>query len=629
MKKWKIGILFLVLTVVFGVPVSVNAATSEQREACKQKMTEMLRTAETEPQNISQYRMKGNEIDELFAEIRHGDGAEICGGYYPSTDFSYTIYIFGGYVRSIQLINVNEDALVRYEQMVPVIDSIVAGVEEDMSDLDKIIYLHDTIVDMTAYRDIDSKTIFTASGVFVDRQAVCAGYAKALNVLLRRVGLETSYVRGTSLNHGWTYVKLDGQWYHIDPTWDDTRTPVAGKISRANLLRNDTEFSKDHGVWEVQVVDETSESTKYEDWLVHDIVGEMKFENGRWYCLDTKSRTVVAIDAVNNCKETLFDYSCLGSVALVDVAEDQIILNVNGKEIGQTVGQWQIASEEAKEELQITTDGGVACPLDFSNLAYWRTGHYDSVYGAYCLNRTRICLNDLIENVWDRYVVTIGDEDFKVAIAEYNARKKIIGFVELGNGEVYVPSEEVIYLGVSVFNSVQSKGMSFEVYEEMFANGFSVGFNLDGEEKEPEYETENVPEEEMQGEATQGDTILSLDFSDITLWRTGHYDAVYGAYCLNRTRICLTDLIENTQERYGVVIGAEDYKVAIREYNARKKIIGSAELGDGEVYVPSEGTIYLGVSVFNSVQSKGVSFEVYEEMFANGLVVGFTLGGEE
>lgn len=613
MKKWKIGIVSLLLMVICSVPVSANAATAEQREACKQKMTEMLRTAETEPQMISQYKMRGNEIDELFAEIRHGDGAELCGGYYPSVDFSYTIYIFGGYVRSIQLINVNEDALTRYEQMVPVIDSIVAGVEEDMSDLDKVIYLHDVLVDRVVYKETD-KSMYIASGALVDRQAVCAGYAKALNVLLRRVGLETTYVKGKSLNHGWTYVKLDGQWYHIDPTWDDTRTPVAGKISRANLLRNDTEFSKNHGVWEVQVVDESSESSKYEDWLVHDIVGEMRFENGRWYCLDTKTRTVIAVDAVNNCKETLFDYSYLGSVTFVDAVEDQIILNVNGMEYSRTVEEWKAVSEEAKEAVQIIPGGGAICPLDFSNLGFWRTGHYDATYGAYCLNKTRICLNDLIENVQERYVVTIGDENYKVAIAEYNARKKIIGFVELGNGEVYAPSEEVIYLGVSVFNSVQSKGISFETYEEMFANGFSVGFNLDVEEEEPENEIGDVQQD--------GGVTLSLDFSDIAYWRTGHYDATYGAYCLNRTRICLKDLMESIQGQHVVVIGSDEYKVAIREYNARKKIIGSVELGNGEIYNPSDEAVYIGISVFNCVQPKGVSFDTYESMFANGFVVG-------
>lgn len=630
MKKWKIGVLFLWLMIVCGVPLSANAATLEQREACKQKMMEMLRTAETEPQTISEYRVTGSEVDELFAEIRHGDGAELCGGYYPATDFIYTVSFFGGYVRTIQLVDVNADALTRYEQMVPVIDSIIAGLEDDMSDLDKIIYLHDAIVEMTDYKVLDSKTIFTASGVFLERKAVCAGYAKAFNVLLRRIGLETSYVASASLNHGWSYVKLDGEWYHVDSTWDDTRTPVAGQVSRANLLRNDKEFSKNHSTWEVKVIDETSESAKYESWLVHDVVGDMIFENGRWYYLDTKDKTVVALDAVNNSSETLFSYADFGSVAMVDVLEDRIILSVNGKEISQTAEQWEAASIEDKEEVQITPDagvvedvmmspnGGLAASLDFSDISCWRTGHYDTTYGAYCLNRRRICLNDLIENTEDRYAVTIGHWDYKVVIVEYNARKKIIGSAELGDGEVYVPSEGTIYLGVSIFNSVQSDWtISYETYEEMFSNGLVVGFNF-------------CVEEEKSANGVEEEPGSPIDFSDISYWRTGHYDTTCGAYCLNRRRICLNDLIENTEKGYAVTIGNRDYKVVIVEYNARKKIMGSAELGDGEVYVPSEGTMYLGVSIFNSVQSDWrISYETYEEMFANGLVVGFNLGAEE
>lgn len=619
MKKWMIGILSLLLALVLSAPVSAEAATSEQRERCKQVIMNMLYLADTDAKSISQYRMTAAELDDLCAEIRYGEGAEIFGGYYPTVYFSYTYGLLGEYVRTIRLANVNTDALYRYEQMVPIIDSIVAGIEEDMTDLDKLIYLHDVVVETVEYKKT-TDAVYIASGALVDKQAVCSGYAKALNVLLHRVGVETSYVSGTSLNHGWSYVKLDGQWYHVDPTWDDTTVSPVGKTGRKNLLRNDAEFGKDHGVWEVRVIDETSESTIYENWLVHDIVGDMRFEDGLWYYVDTSSRKVVAIDAVSNSKETVFSYSNLGNVVLVDAVDDQLILKVNGKEVSQTIEEWKAMAEEAEKNVHITPDGNTVFPMDYSDIAYWRTGHYDATYGAYCLNRTRICLNELIENVQERYVVTIGAEDYKVAIREYNEKKKIIGSVELSDGEVYVPSEGVIYLGVSIYNNVQSKSVSYDVYEEMFVNGLVVGFNLNHEEQEPDCETE---------ETVNGTNGYPLDFSDIAYWRTGHYDATYGAYCLNRTRVCLNDLIENMQEQYVVTIGAEDYKVAIREYNSRKKIIGSAELGDGEVYIPSEEVIYLGISIYNNVQSKGVSFEVYEEMFANGLVVGFNLDVEE
>lgn len=661
MKKWKVGVVFLLLTVVCSMPMAAHAATLAQREACKQTILEMLYTADTERQNILQYRITKDEFNELFEEVRHGDGAEIYGAYFPSTKISYVYRTSSGYVETIWLTGANEDALQRYEEMVPVIDSIVAGIEADMSDLDKLIYLHNAVVDRVTYKKT-TDAMYIASGALVEKQAVCSGYAKALNVLLRRVGFETSYVSGTSLNHGWSYVKLDGEWYHVDPTWDDTRTPVWGEVSRTNLLRNDSEFGKNHGTWDVLVIDETAVSTKYENWLVHDIVGEMIFENGRWYHLDTKSKTVVAIDAVNNRKEVLFDYSSLGKVTLVDVEEERIILSVNGEEVGRTAEQWRsvvggteeevptepdfIVEEEVQvlpnygaagnvstpeyeveDEVQITPDAGMTSSLDFSDISYWKTGHYDTTYGAYCLNRTRICLNDLIENTKDRYVVTVGHEDYKVVIIEYNTRKRIIGSVELGDGAVYVPSEGTVYLGVSVFNSVQSKGVSFETYESMFADGFVVGFNF-GVVEEPEYEIEDVPSAGEQEE--QGDGVaFTLNYSDISYWRTGHYDTTFGAYCLNRARICLYDLLEAMQGQYTVTIDHEDYKVVIIEYNARKRIIGSVELGNGEVYVPSEGTEYLGISVFNSVQSKGMLYETYEDLFANGFVIGFAVSVEE
>lgn len=670
MKNWKVGILFLLLTLILCVPVSAEAATSEQRENCKQKLIEMLYSAETDAQNISQYRMTTAELDELCAEIRYGEGAEIFGGYFPSAKFSYTYSLLGGYVRTIRLTNVNEDALTRYEQMVPVIDSIIAGIEEDMTDLDKLLYLHDVVVETVAYKKT-TDAMYIASGALVDKQAVCAGYAKALNVLLHRVGLETSYVSGTSLDHGWSYVKLDGQWYHVDPTWDDTRTPVSGKTSRENLLRNDAEFGKDHGVWEVRVIDEASESAMYENWIVHDIVGEMRFEDGLWYYLDTDNKVVVAIDAVNNCKEELFSYSYLGSVTLVDVINDRMILNVNGREESRTAEEWKNVAEEA-ETMKGETG---AFPLDFSDIAYWRTGHYNPYTGTYGANKNRICLNDVLENVQEQYTINISEKNYKIAIRELNERKKMIASVELSDGEVYIPSEGTCYLGISIFNGVQEKGIIFADYEEMFANGFAVGFNFCmeendsedfAEETEPEYEDKesseeteaeeevlpeketNVPEnseevvpETPEAEDTEviipGNTVTEelelgvvdelkpaypLDLTDLLNWRTGHFNPNTGTYGLNSNRICLNDYMENLHKKYMITISDPDYRIIVREYNERKRLVSSGDVGDGEVYIPAEDTCYLSFSVYNCVREKGIRFTHYETLFAEGFEIG-------
>ena len=57
---------------------------------------------------------------------------------------------------------------------------------------------------------------------------MCEGYAKAFQYIMNEVGIESAIVIGTGTNsknetenHDWNYVKLNGQWYAVDVTWDD------------------------------------------------------------------------------------------------------------------------------------------------------------------------------------------------------------------------------------------------------------------------------------------------------------------------------------------------------------------------------------------------------------------------
>lgn len=73
-----------------------------------------------------------------------------------------------------------------------------------------------------------------ASGILSDNDSsqgpVCYGYASAMKVLLDRAGIENAYIEGWAQNgknglgeqHAWNYVAIDGSWYAIDPTWNDS-----------------------------------------------------------------------------------------------------------------------------------------------------------------------------------------------------------------------------------------------------------------------------------------------------------------------------------------------------------------------------------------------------------------------
>ncbi len=64
-------------------------------------------------------------------------------------------------------------------------------------------------------------------GAFVERQAVCEGYTKAFTYLCHKYGLDCvgvvggTYKSGGASDHAWNLVKVDGDWYFVDVTWDD------------------------------------------------------------------------------------------------------------------------------------------------------------------------------------------------------------------------------------------------------------------------------------------------------------------------------------------------------------------------------------------------------------------------
>ena len=98
------------------------------------------------------------------------------------------------------------------------------------SQYEKSLILHDRLAATTSYvsNDLDQ----TAYGALVKGIAVCAGYTKAYQLLLQKVGIASWYVSGDSkkpdengsTSHAWNLVKIDGEWYYTDVTWDDKDT---------------------------------------------------------------------------------------------------------------------------------------------------------------------------------------------------------------------------------------------------------------------------------------------------------------------------------------------------------------------------------------------------------------------
>lgn len=101
-------------------------------------------------------------------------------------------------------------------------NAILSGVSSAMSEYDILLYLHDYLIENIAY-DEGYEYSHTAYGALVGERAVCDGYANALMYLLNRLGMESRIVYGSDENgipHAWNIVRVEGEYYHVDLTWD-------------------------------------------------------------------------------------------------------------------------------------------------------------------------------------------------------------------------------------------------------------------------------------------------------------------------------------------------------------------------------------------------------------------------
>ena len=111
---------------------------------------------------------------------------------------------------------------------------ILEDITSDMTDYEIEKYIHDTLAMTIDYvESVDDGTIY---GALVLDECVCEGYARALQYLLNKAGVETYYVTGASetpstgevIGHAWNLVELDNEYYYVDLTWDDQGNTPAG-----------------------------------------------------------------------------------------------------------------------------------------------------------------------------------------------------------------------------------------------------------------------------------------------------------------------------------------------------------------------------------------------------------------
>ena len=136
------------------------------------------------------------------------------------------------------------------------VSECLAGISAEDTEYQKILYVYEYIVNTVDY-DLDASDNQNIYSVFGNHRSVCAGYSKATQYLLERLGVFCTYVTGTTSsgqNHAWNLVMCDGDYYYVDTTWGDPVFQAAEgeevnrlqNISYDYMCCNDAELLKNH-----------------------------------------------------------------------------------------------------------------------------------------------------------------------------------------------------------------------------------------------------------------------------------------------------------------------------------------------------------------------------------------------
>ncbi len=114
------------------------------------------------------------------------------------------------------------------------VDKVCTLAKQYTSPVDQAIFVHDYLIKNAEYdhdtlaearktiHAASSEYIYSAYGCLVNKKCVCSGYAEAFQLIMNKLGVNTTVVIGDAGGpHEWNMIELEGENYYIDVTWDD------------------------------------------------------------------------------------------------------------------------------------------------------------------------------------------------------------------------------------------------------------------------------------------------------------------------------------------------------------------------------------------------------------------------
>lgn len=260
---------------------------------------------------VGDYQLKGNDIFTYYYQILN-NYPEF---FYVASRLSYMQSNDGVVIAILPSYAMDEQETKKIKgEMDAAATKATALITDDMEDYEKALIVHDWLA---VYCEYDYERYLTNSipnvshtayGALVEKLAVCDGYSKAFQYIMQnKLGIPCYLTSSSTINHAWNIILIDGQYYHIDVTWDDPVRDQIGRVGHDNFLRSDAGITETkHTGWDSTL---KAEDDSYKDALWAQSSGSIIYHDGFWYYVDENAfKLYKTNDILKGSKETLYTF---------------------------------------------------------------------------------------------------------------------------------------------------------------------------------------------------------------------------------------------------------------------------------------------------------------------------------
>lgn len=179
-------------------------------------------------------KLDSKELSDIYFMIRMD-----CPEIFYSVTFSYKYYPDSAAVEFKPEYLFTKDKIKEHRKAMEARVKKLARQAEGLDEKDKELFIHDFIVNNVQYDKLKKEYSHEIIGALGNGVAVCEGMAKAVKILCDELGIwciialsDNNPEKGIKYRHCWNVVKIGGQYYHLDATFDNT-------LSKDDTIRYD------------------------------------------------------------------------------------------------------------------------------------------------------------------------------------------------------------------------------------------------------------------------------------------------------------------------------------------------------------------------------------------------------